>query len=130
MIKHHLTRTVLFMVAVALLLLPFGYYATFSKLPSGLHFIRQADGLSFALNYAFHDTPFFTPENFNLFVEDGKAASEFPLIYKLDSCPPCAPFLWGNCIFRLFTFKEKRFILGHLGQPFDYSAFYCRIVLQ
>jgi hypothetical protein len=73
------------MVAVALLLLPFGYYATFSKLPSGLHFIRQADGLSFALNYAFHDTPFFTPENFNLFVEDGKAASEFPLIYKLAS---------------------------------------------
>lgn len=85
MIKSHLTRTALFIVAVALLLLPLGYYATFSKLPSGLHFIRQADGLSFSLNYAFHDAPFLTPENFNLFVKDGKAASEFPLIYKLAS---------------------------------------------
>lgn len=80
---RELRQTFLFSAALGLLLFSIGFFSSFSKLPSGLHFIRQADGLSFALNYAFHQTPFFTPENFNLFAENGSAASEFPLFYKI-----------------------------------------------
>jgi hypothetical protein len=76
-------RYVLFLGATGLLLGALGYFATFTKLPDGIHFIRQADSLSFVLNYIFFEDNFFTPTNFNLISEQGKAASEFPIIYFL-----------------------------------------------
>lgn len=79
---RRLWQTLLFIAALGLLLFSIGFFPSFFELPSGIHFIRQADGLSFALNYALHNTPFFAPENFNLFAENGSAASEFPLFYK------------------------------------------------
>ena len=74
-------RYVLFLAVTAVLLGTLGYFATFTKLPDGIHFIRQADSLSFVLNYLFFHDDFFKPTNFNLISEQGKAASEFPLIY-------------------------------------------------
>ncbi len=51
--------------------------------PQGIHFIRQTDGLSFVANYYKNGFHFFEPQVFNLQSTDGKAASEFPILYYL-----------------------------------------------
>ncbi len=51
--------------------------------PQGIHFIRQTDGLSFVSNYYKNGFHFFEPQVFNLQSTDGKAASEFPILYYL-----------------------------------------------
>lgn len=78
-----LAFVILFAAGVTAFLLPLHYFREFTQLPSGLHFIRQSDGLSFALNYQFSDASFFHPSNFNLHSAEGKAASEFPLLYYI-----------------------------------------------
>ena len=50
--------------------------------PSGIHFIRQTDGLSFASQY-FHRDDFLEPATFNQNAENGQVACEFPIFYYL-----------------------------------------------
>ena len=53
--------------------------------PKGLHFMRQTDNLSFVLGYAQFDSPLFEPRVYNLLGTEGKAASEFPILFYLAS---------------------------------------------
>ncbi|MEZ4799613.1 MAG: hypothetical protein R2809_07550 [Flavobacteriales bacterium] len=62
-------------------LTPLGVLIAFLSNPGSIHEVRQADSLSFALNYLHFDFNFFHPQNFNLTSEDGKCASEFPIFY-------------------------------------------------
>ncbi|MCU0825326.1 MAG: hypothetical protein MUF77_11875 [Leptospira sp.] len=75
----------LFLLITLVMLGSLGYFATFTQLPNGIHFIRQSDSLSFVLNYLFFGDDFLKPTNFNLISEQGKAASEFPLIYFISA---------------------------------------------
>ncbi|MFA7273233.1 MAG: glycosyltransferase family 39 protein [Crocinitomicaceae bacterium] len=58
-----------------------GQTAYFFSGPTGTHFFRQADSLSFVSGYFKNGYHFFEPSLLNLKSIDGKAASEFPLIY-------------------------------------------------
>jgi hypothetical protein len=50
--------------------------------PTGIHFIRQTDSLSFVLYYLNKENfNFFDVGNLNLSFQDGKTACEFPLFY-------------------------------------------------
>jgi len=51
--------------------------------PQGIHFIRQTDSLSFAMQYFNTGYHFWEPAVFHLDGLDGKAASEFPVLYYL-----------------------------------------------
>ncbi len=56
------------------------YHHVWQQDPSGIHFIRQTDGLSFASQY-YHQGPFFEPATFNQNAENGQVACEFPVFY-------------------------------------------------
>ncbi len=50
--------------------------------PTGLHFIRQTDSISFILYYFHQDTfNFFDVGNLSLAFKDGRASCEFPILY-------------------------------------------------
>jgi hypothetical protein len=51
--------------------------------PFGVHFMRQADSLSFASNYFNNGFHFFKPELYVLSNNNGRAACEFPITYYL-----------------------------------------------
>jgi len=54
------------------------------KRPQSVHYWRQSDNASFALNYYQHGLSFFQPETHNLTSDNnqsGKVISEFPLLY-------------------------------------------------
>jgi Dolichyl-phosphate-mannose-protein mannosyltransferase len=56
------------------------YHHVWQQDPSGIHFIRQTDGLSFAGHY-YHGHPFFEPGTYNQFADNGQVACEFPIFY-------------------------------------------------
>jgi hypothetical protein len=72
---------VLFILLSLLIFLWQGYAAILQADPAGTHFIRQTDGLSFLLRYYLDGSGFLEPAIFNLLSENGRAASEFPLLY-------------------------------------------------
>lgn len=78
-----LLQPLLFAVVLFIFLLPLGVVIAFLANPGSIHEVRQADSLSFALNYFRFDYNFFHPQNFNLISEDGKCASEFPIYYYI-----------------------------------------------
>jgi len=49
--------------------------------PQSLHIWRQTDSATQAQNYFYNGFDFFSPQVNNLNIEDGKAASEFPIFY-------------------------------------------------
>ncbi len=51
--------------------------------PFGIHFIRQTDCLAFVRGYQLNGFDFFYPRVLNLASAEGKAASEFPLLYYI-----------------------------------------------
>jgi hypothetical protein len=60
-----------------------GYQDILFLPPQGIHFIRQTDSLSFAMQYFNTGYHFWEPAVFHLDGLDGKAASEFPVLYYL-----------------------------------------------
>jgi hypothetical protein len=70
--------------------------------PTGIHFIRQTDTLSFILHYSSSSfLDFFKPGNLNLNIGGGHASCEFPIFY----------FLYGQ----LFKYLGVNFFLVRLG---------------
>ena len=51
--------------------------------PQGIHFIRQTDGMAFMMGYYQFGNAFFEPRVYDLLGENGRAASEFPLMYYI-----------------------------------------------
>ena len=78
-----LLEHLLFLPLLGIVLLILGYFSLFDNIPNGVHFVRQSDSFSFLLNYFYFDNSFWEPANFNLYSENGNAASEFPLFYYL-----------------------------------------------
>lgn len=51
--------------------------------PRGIHFTRQTDNLSFAMGYYQYGNDFFEPRVYDILGDEGKAVSEFPLLYYI-----------------------------------------------
>jgi hypothetical protein len=62
-----------------------GLFSMLPMDPSGIHFVRQSDSLSFASHYYHFGMDFFHPGLFNLQSEEAKAACEFPILYYLSA---------------------------------------------
>lgn len=73
----------IFIIALLLIYIYLGYIQILTVGPSGIHFIRQTDSLSFASNYYHGGMNFFSPGVYNLDSNGGKAACEFPIIYYI-----------------------------------------------
>ena len=58
-------------------------YETFFFRPCSAHQWRQSDGASYALNYYQHNLGFLPPQVHHRHAEDGRAVSEFPIVYYL-----------------------------------------------
>lgn len=75
----------LFLALLAILYTVFGLTEFVRSPPFGIHFMRQTDGLSFAMNYHLFDNSFWKPELLSVQWSNGQAANEFPLLYYLAS---------------------------------------------
>lgn len=62
-----------------------GLFSMLNMDPSGIHFVRQSDSLSFASHYYHFGMDFFSPGLFNLQSEEAKAACEFPMLYYISA---------------------------------------------
>lgn len=86
--------------------------------PSGIHFTRQTDSLSFVANYA-AGASFTQPEVYSLNSVEGRAAAEFPILYWLTGQ------LWK-------LFGEHEWILRLLGALLTLGGFFAllRVALR
>lgn len=75
----------LFVALLAVLYVLFGLTEFVYSPPFGIHFMRQTDGLSFAMNYHLFDNSFWKPELLSVRWANGQAANEFPILYYLTS---------------------------------------------
>ena len=77
--------TLLFLILVAALSWLYGYHEIIFKRPQSVHYWRQADCASLALNYYQHGMEFFKPQTHNLTSNGGTtgnaSTSETPLLY-------------------------------------------------
>ena len=78
-----INNNILFIVILAILYFILDFHTILFLEPRGIHFIRQTDSLSFAVNYLRNGFDFFHPQVFNLLSTDGKAGLEFPILYFL-----------------------------------------------
>lgn len=113
-----------FAAYLVLLLLLVNAWAMFVGPPSGIHFTRQTDSLSFVANYA-NGASFMAPEVYNLNSIEGRAGAEFPILYWLSAQ---AWKLVGEeeWILRLFTVVlclSGLFALLRIAQRFVKDAF-------
>ncbi len=76
------TPTIGFAAFLVFLLVLVNAWEMFVGPPSGIHFTRQTDSLSFVANYA-TGAPFIEPEVYSLNSIDGRAGAEFPILYWL-----------------------------------------------
>ncbi|KPK87552.1 MAG: hypothetical protein AMS27_02335 [Bacteroides sp. SM23_62_1] len=85
--RFKLIGTVIFIFTLFIIAWYFNYPEILLKKPQSIHFPRQADCASLALNYYQSDMDFFHPEIHNLTSDDGTsgkcAPSELPFLYYL-----------------------------------------------
>ena len=78
-------RSLVFLVILASMSLAYSYQEILFKRPQSVHYWRQADCASLALNYYQHGMNFFEPQTHNLTSNGGKSGntctSEVPLLY-------------------------------------------------
>jgi len=77
--------TILFALVLLVFFTVCGLPEILCSQPSGFHFIRQTDSLSFASTYFKEGHSFFQPHVWNLSSENGRAACEFPLLYAISA---------------------------------------------
>ena len=75
----------LFLALLAILYTLFGLTEFVYSPPFGIHFMRQTDGLAFAMNYHLFDNSLWKPELLSVRWANGQAANEFPILYYLTS---------------------------------------------
>lgn len=90
-----------FAVFIGFVLVLVNAWSMFVGPPSGIHFTRQTDSLSFVANFA-AGAPFAEPEVYNLNSIEGRSGAEFPLLYWL-SAQAWKVFGEQEWILRLFT---------------------------
>lgn len=95
-----------------------------------MHFIRQTDGMAFMMGYYQFGNSFFEPRVYDLLGEEGKAASEFPLMYYIGAglakiFGPSMGIMRGLSLFisvlglwslfQIFYKETRRFLLSFCG---------------
>lgn len=86
-----------------------GYGQHFFDPPSGIHYIRQTDSLSFVDYYYHYENNFFAPGIYNQESYEGKSACEFPILYYFVSL---IYHVFGR---QLFILKVVNLILAYVG---------------
>jgi hypothetical protein len=112
-----LIYTFLFIIGALVLSWFYNYFEILFWQPQGIHFMRQTDCLSFISYYAKTGAPLWEPGLLCLYSNEGKTASEFPVVYYLLS------FVWkyfGKQEFLLRLFNLLVFFTGvyHLHKLF------------
>jgi len=74
-------RNYIFLIVLISVLYYFKAHEILFLHPQGIHFFRQTDSLAFVSNYYNFGMNFFEPGVLNVAFGDGKAASEFPILY-------------------------------------------------
>lgn len=80
-LKGNRKQFLLFSGMFVILCLIFGYQEVLPEPPIGLHYWRQTDCTALAANYYKHGMHFFEPQIYHILGGEGKAVSEFPIIY-------------------------------------------------
>jgi hypothetical protein len=107
----------LFVFSILLLLLYLqDYFTLLHKAPFGVHFIRQTDTTAFGENYLFRETPFWQPHIWHLDGGEGKAASEFPLLYWIVA--KIALYTGSNLTFLMRLTALSCFLLSFITTAF------------
>jgi hypothetical protein len=81
--KQSTLSKLLFAVLILSIYTYLNYWEILFWPPQGIHFMRQTDCLSFIAYYIHTGNGLFEPGTLSLFSNEGKTASEFPLIYFL-----------------------------------------------
>ncbi len=116
--SRNLLSGLLFIILILGLFFFLGLDKVFFLGPTGIHFMRQTDSLSFASQYFNNGFNFFTPQLYNLKNIDGKAACEFPIIYYLTSI---IYYFIGK---KVFILKLLHLIIVYIGVYFVYKLSY------
>ena len=96
----------------------FGFDKIFFSGPQGIHFIRQTDSLSFVSQYYNFGYDFFNPKIFNMDSVDGRAVSEFPIIYYLTA------LLYSIFGVKVYLLKILNLIISYIGVYCVYKVSY------
>lgn len=113
-----------FAVFIGFVLVLVNAWSMFVGPPSGIHFTRQTDSLSFVANFA-AGAPFTEPEVYNLNSIEGRSGAEFPLLYWV-SAQAWKLFGEQEWLLRLFTAllcMSGLFALLRITQRFVTDAF-------
>jgi len=81
----HRKALALFAGLVLLVFFAVGVFQALTIAPRGIHFTRQTDNLSFYMGYYQYGNSFMEPRVYDILGEEGKAASEFPLLYYVSA---------------------------------------------
>lgn len=125
---HYLINTItkyrdyLFVLLLVLLYFSLDYQTILFLRPQGIHFMRQTDCLSFAVNYYEHGYHFFQPQVFNLQSDGGRAVGEFPILYYLTA------LLYGLFGEREFILRLLTLVISSVGFLYLFKLLY--LVLQ
>ncbi len=100
----------IFLLLLILVSLFYQYHKILFLRPQGVHQWRQADCLSFTMNYYQEGMDFFSPKVHNSGSDGtGKTASDFPIIYYF------VAFLWTVFGYHEFIFRIVNLIITFLG---------------
>jgi hypothetical protein len=116
-IKRENIQNFLFVFLLVIIYIFYNYQEILFLRPQGIHFIRQTDSLSFVRGYYKYGMNFFEPKALNLLSEEGKAVSEFPILYYVTAC-------------LYFIFGEKEFILRLINISIVSIGFYYLFILM
>lgn len=115
--KHY--PLLLYVVALVVTLFSVDYFYLAGLPASGYHFWRQTDSISFAAYYYENGMNFFEPGTYAMNIGNGRAASEFPILYYITAA------LWH-------VFGRHDIILKLLDSAIVFTGFYClfKIVIK
>lgn len=110
--KHKYFPLFIYVLLVLGVMLFLGFYTYLRTPPGGMHFWRQSDSASFIAYYYEHGLNFFEPGTYNMNCADGKAASEFPILYYITAV------LWH-------IFGRQEYTLKVIDTLIVLTGFYC-----
>lgn len=110
--NHKLFPLALYIVALLCALFSVNYFHYLHNLPRGEHFWRQTDSGSFVTYYYNHGMNFFNTGTYNLKPLEGRAASEFPILYYITAA------LWH-------VFGRSEATLKIIDSIIVFTGFYC-----
>ncbi len=109
---HKYYPLLLYVVALTAALFSVNYFYLLGQPASGYHFWRQTDSISFVAYYYENGMNFFEPGTYAMNIGNGRAASEFPILYYITAA------LWH-------IFGRHDYILKLVDSAIVFTGFYC-----